>query len=254
MLVSKPLYLTICTFTCRFFSVIIAVLHYYTVRAGLSKIPFCVFNAPGGVYKNLRNIWFARLLRRVVSLLVRTPLRTTTLQLVNFIIPATDTGCVIVTFHTPWARLLVQWCLENNFALIIASNKWLQRTSLTNRGEGFNELRHLLFHLRSGGRVIILADVFNNLSNCPVKFFEKAYNISLFPARLAKIAEVPLLTAVAEFRHETIHIDTGSLFDVKLLNCNSCTLMQNLLTFFESEIRRNPSIWSVFVRESLSKN
>src|SRR5688500_7207753 len=166
MLTNKPFYLRLCTLTCRLFSDVIAFLHYYTVRAGFVKIPLCFFNAEGGVYKNLQNIWFARLLRRVISLLVRTPFRSKTLRLVDFIIPPTDnTGCVIVTFHTPWARLLVQWCLENDFALIIAGGKWIQRTSMINKGKGFNGLRHLLCHLRSGGRIIIMATVFNNLKN-----------------------------------------------------------------------------------------
>ena len=94
MLTNKPFYLSVCTITCRLFSDTIALLHYYIVRAGLLKIPLCFFNAEGGVYKNLRNIWFARLLRRVISLLVRTPLRSKALRLVDFIVPATDTGCV----------------------------------------------------------------------------------------------------------------------------------------------------------------
>ncbi len=84
-------------------------LHYYAVRSGFLKIPLCICIAPGGVYKNLQKIWFAQLLRRVVSVLVRSPLRIKTLRLVNFTIPATgDTGRVVVTCHTPWERLLVQ--------------------------------------------------------------------------------------------------------------------------------------------------
>jgi Bacterial lipid A biosynthesis acyltransferase len=255
MLISNPFYLSICTLACKFFSHIIAVLHYYNVRAGFLKIPLCIYNAPGGVYKNLRSIWFVRLFRRVVSILVRTPLRTKTLRLVDFMSLATDTGCVFVTCHTPWARLLMEWCLENDFALIIANIKSNQRAnSIKKTGKGFIELRHLLRHLRSGGRIIIMVDVFNNLSNCSAKFLERDYNVSLFPARLAKIADVPLMAVVPELRNGTIHFCTGPRFDLKIVNSDSCTVMQNLLAFFEKEIRQNPSIWSPFVRESLSKN
>lgn len=236
----------------------IAGLHYYTVYTGFLKIPLCIYNAPGGVYKNLRNIWFVRLIRRIVSMLVRTPLRIKILRMVNFTIPITsDTGCVIATCHTPWARLLAQCCLEKDYALVIGGDKWIRRIRLIyNQGRGFHELRHLVRHLRSGGRVIIIADVFkktNSFSNCSAKFLEKDYNVSLLPVRLARIAGVPLMAVLPEFRNGTIHILEGPRFDLKILNSYSCEVMQNLLAFFEKEIKRDPSIWSPFIRESLSK-
>jgi lauroyl/myristoyl acyltransferase len=95
--------------------------------------------------------------------------------------------------------------------------------------------------------------VFNSLSDCPVHFFEKDCNASLLPARLAEIAGVPLMAVAPELVNRTIHINKGPQSDVKKFNFDPCKATKNFLAFFEMEIRRNPSIWSVFVCESLSK-
>lgn len=115
-------------------------------------------------------------------------------------------------------------------------------------------MRNLVRHLQSGGRIIIAADIFNNLSNCPIKFLEKDCNASILPARLSKIANVPLMACVPELRNGTIHICSGPRFDPKMWNHDSQVVMKNLLAFFELELRRNPSIWAVFICKSLSKD
>jgi lauroyl/myristoyl acyltransferase len=156
--------------------------------------------------------------------------------------------------HTPWSRLLAQWCLKNDFGLIITNSQWNRQTnSIRRKGKGIKELRYLIRYLQSGGRIIIMADVFNNLKNCSARFLGRDYNVSLLPARLAKIAQVPLIAAVPELRKHTIHINNGPGFDPKKSNPGSSAIMQLFMTFFEEEIRRNPSIWAGFVRGSLSK-
>jgi len=255
MQIGKPLFFNIFIVICGFLAEIIARLHYLNVRSGLHNIPSCICNAPGGTYKNLQKIWLSRLFRRVISLLVRSPFRINTLQIVDFISPVTDIGCVIVTFHTPWARLLVQWCFEYNFALIITNTHLKQRASrIKVKGKGYTEMRNLVRHLQSGGRIIIAADIFNNLSNCPIKFLEKDRNASILPARLSKIANVPLMACVPELCNGTIHISSGPRLDLKMLNNDAHLATQNLFAFFELKLRRNPSIWAVFVSNSLSKH
>ena len=238
---------------CRIVSTPIAACHHFFVRAGWLKIPLCIRAAPGGIHKNLRLIWFSRVLRRVLSLLVRTPLRQKLLRLVDVEFPDLAEGSVIAMCHTPWARLLTQWCLQNNFALIITGNEWDQKTRvIRNEGRGFTQLRQLIRHLQAGGKIIVMVDVFNNLKNCAARFLEKDCNISLLPARLAKIAGVPLISAIPEWCGETIHIHKGPWFNSDKTGMHSSEVMQTFLSFFENEIRRNPSIWSAFVRGSLS--
>lgn len=248
-MISKPFYLSFCISTGSLLSNIIAIIHYCIISTGLLKVPIYILIAHGGVYNKLRNIWCSRFVRRMISVLVRSPLRNSTLRLVNPTIQLpTDSGCIIVTCHTPWKRLLVQWCLENDFAIILASGKWEKRKGFIQRqGIGFNELREIVRHLRQNGRVIVAVDTFNDLSDCPVKFFEDNLNISLLPARLARIAEVPLIAAIPALRKGSIFIDSGFQFDFKKKNVDSCSLMQNLISFMENEIKNNPCIWSSFV-------
>ena len=91
----KLFFLRISTIVCNHLAYITAGIHYCMVSVGFLKAPVYVLNTPGRKYKNLHNIWYARILRRMVSVLVRSPLRSNTLQLVNFTIPLpTNSGCI----------------------------------------------------------------------------------------------------------------------------------------------------------------
>ena len=254
MTTRQPYSINICLFQCRFISHIITGLHYLLVRFRLLKIPVCILEAPGGLYKNLQKIWFSRLLKKLVSLWVRSPLRHYALRLVNFDfqIPG-GKGLILVTCPTPWKRLLVRWLFENHYALIIDTGRSIQRRSrLKARRKGHNELAHIIRHLRFGGQVIIAADVFNKSAGQPAEILGKPGNLSLLPVRLARIAGVPLMAAVPQVRNGAIHIYPGPLYDAQIRYDEMGTLMQNLLGFFEKEIRKDPSIWSYFVNDPLS--
>lgn len=192
-------------------------------------------------------------IRRIVSVLVRTPLRKNILQLINFDPESIVPGSVIVSSHTPWARLLTQWCVENNYAMIFGWGPWTKRVSIARHATGFNELRSLAKHLLSGGRIIIMADIFNDLSNCPVKFFEKPCNASLFPLRLAKIANTSLVTVMPALKNKMVQVHTGPLVSLTGSNNDPGKIMQTLLAYFEKEIKQDPSVWSGYIRGSLSR-
>ena len=243
-----------CILLCRFHSHIIAAFHYSAARNSMIKIPGYIWEAPGGLYKNLQKIWFTRLLKKLVSLWVRSPLRSKALQLVHMDIPVPSTGLIFVTCHTPWKRLLVQWFSENYYALIIDTGKSIQRRNrLKETRKGYNELQHIIRHLKNGGRVIIAADVFNKSDNHPTEILGKPGNLSLLPARLASIAGVPLMAAVPQFRNGAIHINAGPRYDNQIHQSDLGAVMQNLVCFFENEIKRDPSIWSYFVNDRLSQ-
>lgn len=208
-------------------------------------MPFYILNGKSQLYKNLNQIWYTRLVRRVISVSVRSPLRLTTLRLVNFnvTIPP-DSGCVIAICHTPWKRLLVQWCLENNFSLIIAGGKWTkQRERIQRQALGITDLRCIVKYLNQKGRIVIACDIFNNLNNCPVNFLGKHHNVSLLPARLARIAGVPLITAVPVLKKGHINFDGGPQFNPSNLDADPGDAMQKIVSFLETEIKNNPSVW-----------
>ena len=250
---TKPLYLRIFIFICHALAAVIAGIYYFLFRIGLLKISSVIVNAPVSIYKNLQSIWFVRLLRRTVSILVRTPLHKNVLQLINFDPESIVPGSVIVSCHTPWARLLTQWCVKNNYAMIVGWGPWTKRARIARHATGFNELRGLAKHLLSGGRIIIMADIFNDLNNCPVKFFEKPCNASLFPLRLARIANTSLVTVMPALQNELVQIRTGPQVSLNADNNDPGNIMQTLLSFFEKEIKQDPSVWSGYIRGSLSR-
>ena len=249
---SKPLYLRVLIFICGVLAAVIAAIYYFLFKIGLLKISSVIISAPVSVYRNLRSIWFVRLLRRTVSILIRTPLRKNALQLIDFDPVSIVPGSVIVSCHTPWARLLTQWCVKNNYAMIVGWGPWTKRANIARHATGFNELRNLAKYLLSGGRIIIMADIFNDLNNCPVKFFEKPCNASLFPLRLARIANTSLVTVMPALKNEAVQIHTGPRVSLNTYNDPGKT-MQTLLSFFEKEIKQDPSVWSGYIRGSLSR-
>jgi hypothetical protein len=239
---------------CLLLSHIISLAHYCLVRIRVLDIPEYVRRAPGGMFRNLQKIWFARFLKKIVSIWVRSPFYQHALRLVNFDIPVTGgTGLIFVTCHTPWKRLLVRWFSENHYALILDTGRSAKRTNrLKNLRKGHNELLHVVRHLRYGGRVIIAADVFNKSNDQPAEIMGKQGNLSLLPARLARIAGVPLLAAIPILRNGRIDIQAGPLIDHHIPYSDLRSVMQILLGFFELEIKRNPSVWSYFVNDPLS--
>ena len=245
-----PLYLHFANTICKTLAFVVAFVHYTFIRIGISKISSVIINAPNGIYKNLCNIWTSRFFRRIISLLVRTQLHSQVTRLLNFDPESIKPGSVVVSCHTPWARLITQWCAENNYAMVVGWGPWVKRAGIAKHATGFQELRTLANYLRSGGRVVIMADIFNKLSNCPVKFFEKPCNASLFPLRLARLANTSLVTVMPALENYSIRIHKGP---EALLSNDAGKAMQVLLSYFETEIRQDPSVWSGYIRGSLAK-
>jgi hypothetical protein len=253
-MIRKPAYQNICLYPCLLFAHILSGLHYFFARIDLLEIPACIGEAPGGLYKNLRKIWFARLLKKIVSVWVRSPFRGQALRLVNFSLPhPSRNGLILVTCHTPWKRLLVRWFFENHYALIVDTGRSARRKSrIQTQRRGHNELLHIIRHLRFGGQVIIAADVFNTLNDQPAEILGKPGNLSLLPARLARIAGVPLMAVVPVIRNGRIEIQPGPVIDHPIPCSDMRAVMQKMLGFFEQEIKNDPSIWSYFVNDPLS--
>lgn len=183
-----------------------------------------------------------------MSLLVRTPLRKNILRGIQFDISMPKyQGCIIMTCHTPWKRLLTQWCLEKKFALIIGGGKVVQWRVVQRQGVGITELRELVNHLKLGGRVIIIIDAFNKLTNCPVRFLGNRLNASIFAERLAIITKVPILTVVPKLSNTSITFSAGPRFFTEGLKSKSNSITTQIISFFDKEIENNPAIFSNYV-------
>ncbi len=250
MSVSKPFYLRVCLTICSFLSCLCAGLLYGMITAGLLKVPVYILKSPETVFKKIYSIWYARIVRRMLSFFVRTPLRKSTLRLINFTLPVpSESGCVIVICHTPWKRILVQWCLENKFALIIGGGKWShQKKFIQRKGAGFTELRNIIRHLQQKGRVILAADFFNGLSNCPVSFLGSKCNASIVHVRLAILAKVPLIVVIPKLNNTSIDFTIGPQLETNDLGLDCHKNIHYILSFLEKEIERNPAIWSPYTK------
>lgn len=136
------IFLMVCSTAASIFSSI----HYCLIAIGILRVPFYFSKSTRSIFKNLQSIWCTRVIRRMLSIVMRTPLRKSFLSLINFTIPApVDSGCIIAICHSPWKRILVQWCLENKFGLIIGGGKWSHRKKLIQRqGTGFTDLRNII--------------------------------------------------------------------------------------------------------------
>lgn len=246
---TKPSYLLFLLATCKSIAWFCTSIHYAIVKVGFLNEPASVAKLTRGKFKTLHGIWYTKLARRVISFLVRTPARINILKLVHFNIAVpTNQGCIIVICHTPWKRLLVQWCLENKFALLIGGGKWTDRRRLIQRkGAGIKELRELVNYLQSGGRVVIKAVAFNQLNDCPVKFLGNDHNASRFAERLAIITKVPIVTVIPVLAGTAIEFTAGPRFSTEGLKSKSTAITTRVISFFAKEIESNPILLANYV-------
>ena len=218
--------------------------------AGLANDPVYLAKLPAKRFTTLRLVWQARLVRRLVSFLVRTPFKRSLLALVSFRVSLpSHQGCILVTCHSPWKRLLVQWCLEKRFALLIGGGKWTDgRRHVQRQGRGLVELRELVKYLQGGGRVVIKAEVFNGLNDCPVTFLGKRCNASRFAERLAILASVPIQTVVIKLSNTAVEFSASPRFLTNGIRGKSTAITRQILSFFEAEIERNPAVLANYVK------
>ena len=228
---------------CRLLSVPFASAHFCLVWLRWQPLPACIAQCNAGVYGTLRDVWATRFTREAVTGLLKTPLRTATLTLVDAEdLPAGPGGCVIAVCHSPWFRLLAEWCRDRNAARIVAGDSWIWRTRGVNVLGGYHNVRALVEHLRNGGRAIVVADVFGGADECEVSFLGVTRRVSLLPARLAALAGVPLVTLLPTRHTHRVQLECGPSFHV--VNGNQDTVMRAMLAFYEREIRCRPALWS----------
>jgi len=225
---------------------IIAFFHYLFIQIRLLKISNNIKNAPLKNYKSLFYRYRAHVMRALITLLLKSPLKNLVLKLVTFNIPLfPDSGCVIVTCHTQWEGLLVQSCIENNYGLIIGRRKWKNSKKKVQRNsKGFTNIRNIIRHLEQNGRIIIAADSFNKLTNCPVRYRNKSLNASSLPSRLAKAASVPLIVALPVLSNGSISFIIGPRFTVKELKNNTTTTTRKIIFFLDDQLKNDYRLWS----------
>jgi hypothetical protein len=218
-------------------------------------VPGCLRGCPAGLHATLCDVWFSRIMREVLTAALKTQLRGAALSLVSSALPPhAKTGCVMAVCHSPWFRLLAEWCRENRYALVLSGEDWNHRTRGVNVLGGFRTLRNLVRHLRAGGIAVVVADVFDVTRECPVTFLGEPHLASTLPARLAAAAGVPLATMIPDRQANRIFLHAGPHYIVGNHSSDQQTATRELLDFFEREICLRPALWGRILKSTCSKN
>lgn len=252
---NKPYYLCICICVCNLIAHACTSIHFFLIHIRIVAKPEYFKNIHSVIYKPLFSIWQTRIVKRMISILIRSPLRMGILKLVNFSIPLPiDSGCIIIICHTPWKRLLIQWCIENNFCLIIADGKWKTNRGgkFQRSGTGVSELRNIIKFLQNKGRLIMTADNFNALNNFPVKFLGMNLNAGLLPTRFARIANVSLHYAIPVFNKGNLYFKHNPPLESESFMQNKNLVIENFLNSLENEIKLNPIVCNFYEQNSYS--
>jgi len=250
----RPRYLVLLLTLYGLLSSIVAFLQLFAIERKWARIPSCFTGTTDGPYSTIRKIWLTRMLRRSLSLFLRTPLRNGNMALINFkLILPQESGCIITICHTPWAKLLAEWCQVNHFALVLVGGPWIKRTRRVNiPGGGIIGLRRLIQHLRSGGRVIVIGDNIDRSRCCRINFLGKECMASVLPARLAALARVPLLAVTPQLEDGMVILQNGITLEFEVIRDNPDEAIQSIFKFFEDEILLSPSIWAPYILQSLN--
>lgn len=251
---SQPLYLLLPIQLLNTLSIVIAFFHVFLIKRRWAKISDIIFNSPEGYKKILQKIWFTRMMRRLLSLTLRTPFRSKAIKLVNNNLTLPEFGCIIAIPHTPWAKLLAEWCRSNNFAMVFAGGPWIKRTGHLNvSNASLFQIRKLVSHLNSKKFVVIIGDNENRSRCCHVSYLGKKCNASLLPVRLAALTNVSIVTVIPTFSNMQINLQNGTTIEADAIIANKQDAVQKIFSYYESEIYASPSIYYPYILGSLNR-
>ena len=230
---------------CRILSLPFALGQLFAARIGILRFGSSIANSVRNPRSFLVDVWANRFVRELLAGVLRTPLRSAAVALVsNEVCVLANAGCVIAVCHSPWLRLLDAWCGNLDYAITLAGGRWAWQANGVNVAGGFRRVRYLVRHLKSGGRVIVIGDVFVRAGGCRTTFLGVGRQASPLPARLAAAAGVPLQAAVAVRRGHRIAIEPGPLFAAGYIRTEKAAAMRTLLVWYEGRILQRPALWS----------
>lgn len=247
-----PTYLIFPLQVLKVLSCYISILHIRLIKIRANKVSRIIQDSPSGLKNTLKDIWFARLLRRSLSLITRTPLKFEVLKLVDNQLNLPSSGCVIAIPHTAWARLLAAWCRANDYALIFAGGPWVQRTGHVNiPGGSVTGICQVVSHLKSNGIVVVISDNQNKQCFHKLSYLNKSYKASLLPVRMASLARVPIITVIPKFKGNHIVLQNGIEINKDTILRDKELAIEKIFNHFEMEIIADPSLYAHFILKSL---
>jgi lipid A biosynthesis acyltransferase len=201
---------------------------------------------PGGAGCAIRHIAFTRLARQVLKLFLLVGKEATVLRRVHCLgrgrLPRG--GCVLAIAHTPWGRVLARWTLFRDFAFILAHRRWARWAGALHLLPTPAGLRRAVEELQRGRRVVVVIDDFVAFGGCAVQLLGRPARVSMRAARLAALANVPVVSVTLRCRHGLICVEIGRPFPPSRGRCVQQQITRALCAGTERWVSRFPEEWN----------
>lgn len=203
---------------------------------------------PGGAWRSLRRIAFARLARQALKLCILAGAKRSVLRRIR-VEPETlpPEGCVWAIPHSAWLRPLAVWAKDRNAGLALAGDGWARRLEARSAGTDFRGLRRLVRHLRAGGRAAVAADSFVAHDACEARFLGYPTRVSIVAVRLAAAGRVAVVPAWPSYDEGVLRLEFGPAISAPGNRAGQAETARALLDFFERRIAEDPAQWNDLV-------
>jgi hypothetical protein len=223
----------------------LAVIQFASTRLGVTKTCFCICRSPH-LFRALHRLWSTRIAREVIAGILHTPLGPTLQSAISQEPgrPEFRSGCVLAVFHSPWGRLVAFWASRSNGTMLVASGGWASRIAIFQSRPGIGGIRTLLAALEEGRDIAVPADVRVHNHGVSIPFAGRTVMVSALPARLAAVAQVPLVPVIFRLTSSSVQVHFGPALQVGRTPASLRTATAELFTYYEAHVITDPSICS----------
>lgn len=194
---------------------------------------------------DLRAIWFTRIAREGLRILLALGFADAVLRRVEVAGPASGIrgNCVYAIYHTPWGRVLALWMARQSHGLLLSAERWLKRAGKAHVPCTWRGMRELVDGIRRGQPAAVTADHFGagggrvtaaTLLGCHV-------NVSTGVARIALAAGVPIVPVMTRYVGGKLRLVVCDAIPVRHGGLEAAT--RRMTRVFDAELRRDPSEW-----------
>lgn len=193
----------------------------------------------------LTAIWFARIAREGLRLLLSLGLTDAVLRRVEITGPARALAGnnVYAIYHTPWGRVLARWLDRRSSGFLYSAQRWLNRAGQSHVPCTWRGLRDLVRRLRAGGSAAVTADHFvcAGQDSVAASLLGRTVHVSTGVARIAVAAGVPIVPVMTRYRAGKLQVSLGEEIFVTSATLGAATI--RVTAAFDAELRRDPSGW-----------
>lgn len=193
----------------------------------------------------LRAIWFARIAREGLRLLLALGFADAVLRRIEVIgnVSAPGRNCVYAIYHTPWGRVLALWMARQSDGIVFSARRWMDRAGKAHVPCTWRGLRELVRRIEDGSSAAVTADHFAAAGDHSIaaSMLGREVRVSTGAARIAAAGCVPIVPVITRYRAGKLEVIVGTAIDVK--QCGVADATRRVTAIFDAELRRDPSGW-----------